>query len=89
MPQGSVLDPVLFNALPLPIIGADVDIYADDKTVHAGSKDCKTVENKLQHGASGFKCWSMSNKMYINIPETIYMIIGSRQNINRNEAIEI
>ena len=73
MPQDSVLGPVLFllfnNDLPLFTTGADVDIYAHDTTVHAASKDCKTVENKPQNGASGFKCWCMSNTMYINIPK--------------------
>ena len=93
MPQGSVLGPVLFLLfiinLLLCAIGVDVDIYAEDTTVHATSKDCKTVKNKLQNGASGFKCWCMSNEMYINISKTTCMTLGSRQTLNHNEAIEI
>ena len=66
------MGPVLFlffiNDLPLFTIGADADIYADDTTEHAASKNRKTVENKLQNGAFGFKCWCLSNKMNITIP---------------------
>ena len=58
-------------------------------TLHAASKVCKTVENKLQNGATGFKCWCMSDKMYIDIPKTTCMALGSRRNLNNNDTIEI
>ena len=69
--------------------GTEVDLYADDSTMHAANKDVKLVEIKLQCGATGFFCWCRSNKMHVCILKTAYMTLASRQNLRREDHIEI
>ena len=61
VPQGSVSGPVLFllfiNDLHLFTKETDVDIYADDTTIHAAQKERKIAETRLHIGASGFRNW--------------------------------
>lgn len=93
VPQGSVLGPILFilfiNDLPLFTSETDVDIYADDTTLHSANKNIALLRSQLQNGASGFIDWCLSNDMYVNIPKTVYMTLGSRQNLSRIEQIEL
>ena len=92
VPQGSVLGPILFllfiNNLPLYTQDADVDIYADDTTEYS-STNVIILENTLQNGANGFLSWCKSNKMFINILKTLFMLLGSRQNLMRTEQIKL
>ena len=73
VPQGPVSGPVLFlifiNDLPLFTKETDVDIYADDTTIHTAQKERKIAETRLRIGASGFRNWCSLNKMYINMPK--------------------
>ena len=93
MPQGSVLGPVLFlifiNDLPLFTEGANVDIYADDTTMHVADKDRVKIEKSLQQGANGFKRWCTSNNMLINANKTTLMTLGARQNLSRIETVHV
>ena len=93
VPQGSVLGPVLFllfiNDLPLFTNETEVDIYADDTTMHTANVEYKNVEKDLQRGASGFQGWCKANKMYINVSKTTCMALGWRQNLSRIEASDI
>lgn len=75
--------------MPLFTSEVCVDVYADDTTMHAASKNYKTVENKLQVGANGFKNWCRTNKMYIHLQKTMQMTIGTRRNLTRTEQIKV
>ena len=83
--------PALFllfiNDLPLYTQDTDVDIYADDTTVHSSNKKAIIIESTLQNGANGFMSWCTSNNKFIYILKTVYMMIGSRQNLVRTEQI--
>ena len=75
--------------MPLFTNETEVDIYADDTTMHTANIEYKNVEKDLQRGASGFQGWCKANKMYINVLKTTCMALGSRQNLSRIEALDI
>ena len=75
--------------MPLFTNETEVDIYADDTTMHTANIEYKNVEKDLQRGASGFQGWCKANKMYINVSKTTCMALGSRQNLSRIEALDI
>ena len=93
VPQGSVLGPVLFllfiDGMPLFTNGTEVDLNIDDSTMLAATKDEKIVELKLQSGANGLFCWCRSNQMHVHIQKIAYTTLASRQNLRREDHIEI
>ena len=78
-----------FHILILFIPEAYVDIYADDTTVHTSNKDTNIIKSKLQVSSNDFKLYCIQNKMFVHLGKTLFMLIGSRQNISLNESIQI
>ena len=65
--------------MPLFVKEENVDLYADDTTVHASNKDTKIVESKLQFAATDFKSYRAQNKTYIHVGKASVMLIGTRK----------
>ena len=80
---------IFINDLPLFTEGANVDIYADDTTMHVADKDRVKIEKSLQQGANGFKRWCTSNNMLINAHKTSLITLGARQNLSRIETVHV
>ena len=93
VPQGSALGPVLFllfvNDLPLFINETYLELYADDTTVHYASKNKIILRRKLQMDANGFFNWCISNYMHVHLQKTSLMWIGTWQNLQHLDSLEI
>ena len=85
VPQGSILGPLLFllyiNDLPMVIKHTDLDIYADDSTLHTADKHISHIETKLQTDLNFIQTWCEKNNMSINPTKTTTMLIGSQHRI--------
>ena len=83
VPQGSILDPLLFilyiNDLPIFMKNCCTDLYADDSTLHLSGNCYQTLQSKVQEDLHGVEAWCNDNNMFINKNKTKYMIIGTKQ----------
>jgi len=85
VPQGSILDPVLFllfvNDMPLHVQKSTMDISADDTTL-SSSSDWKTTQHlnqTLSLQLSEVERWARGNKMYMNMQKTkALLVMGKR-----------
>jgi exonuclease III len=82
VPQGSVLGPLLFtlyiNDLPL-YIQADIEMFADDTTIHTSNVNLKQLMPSLQQSANTLMKWTELNHMAIHPQKTKFMLITTRQ----------
>ena len=90
VPQGSVLGPLLFilfiNGLPLHIKHSNIDIFADDATLHNSSKDIHNINNDLQMDVNNVLQWCKQNNMVLNENKTKGVLIGTSQRLSRCQS---
>ena len=85
VPQGSILGPLLFgiyiNDMPLCLANTDVDIdmFADDSTLHTTGNNTQDIEQKLQASIHDVSLWCQENLMALHPLKTKSMLITSRQ----------
>ena len=93
VPQGSILGPVLFliyiNDLAYASNNMNVDLYADDSTLHESGFDLTSVENSLQIKLYDVNKWCKNNNMAINPTKTTCMIIGSKYRLKNKPTLNL
>ena len=81
VPQGSILDPLLFltfiNDLPNCLVNSKADLYADDTQVYTASHNISELEIKLNKDLAEIEVWLCANRLQVNITKTEYMLIGT------------
>ena len=87
VPQGSILGPLLFliyiNDLPLHVKQSNMDLYADDSTLHFHDKNIEKINSILQNDLNAIQSWCNNNSMKINAQKTKCMKLGSKQKLKQ------
>ena len=93
VPQGSILGPLLFliyvNDLPHVVSKCTVNLYADDVTIYATSRDASTVTGCLNHDLDSIASWINANQLKMNIGKTQLMTLGGRASQAMCQAINV
>ena len=72
------------------MVFSDVYQYADDTLMFYCNSNLPTLEKKLQDDIDSIVHWLISNKLWINVSKTEFMLIGSRQRIgHQHMAVNI
>ena len=86
VPQGSILDPILFllfiNDLPSAAQHSTVDIYVDDTTLTLSSdvtKGLTAMSSALQQDLDDVSRWSAANKMVTNAAKTKCRLVTGKR----------
>ena len=92
VPQGSILDPLLFLIYINDMCQAtncDLLLYADDSCLTVTHKDIKVIEDTLNSNLSSLCDWLVDNKLSIHLGKTESILFGTRHlpsKANKHEA---
>ena len=91
IPQGSILGPLLFilhiNDLPAGLKHCKVSMYADDTLLYCAGTDINDICTKVNEDLEYVKTWLDQNKLSLNIEKSEFMLLGTRNRLNKiNES---
>ena len=82
-----VLGPLLFNLcindLPSCLQTTNASMYADDTNLSCKGQSSADIEYKLNCDLDNFQKWLISNKLTLNLKKTDFMIIRSKQRLDK------
>ena len=80
VPQGSTLGPLLFilyiNDMSNPLCNLKTVHFADDSTLHVSMNKNEDIAPQINAELAIINTWLISNKLYLNIDKTKYMIFS-------------
>ena len=92
IPQGSIVGPILFslfcNDLPSHLDVESV-IYADDTHLLDQPQNLAALKARIENTLSIMQNWYRLNSLKMNPQKTEFMMIGSRQNIQKTEGFHL
>ena len=92
VPQGSILEPLLFliyvNDMP-GVIGNKLLLYTGDSAILVADKDISTVENALQTDLQIISEWLIDNKLSLHLGKTESILFGSKSRLRSRSNLNI
>ena len=74
---------IYINDLALEALKCNLDMYADDDTLHSSDVSIKCIEPNLQHDLTIVDKWCTLNNMAINPCITVCMTIGPQRKLSK------
>ena len=82
VPQGSILGPLLFliyiNDILLSSDSINIDLYADDSTIHHTDYTISDIENRLQCNLNEINHWCKQNNMSLHPGKSKCMLLSTK-----------
>ena len=83
VPQGSVLDPLLFliyiNDLPRATKKLKSILFADDTTMYTSHKSIRDLADKMSEELLHIRTWLIENSLTLNVNKTYYIVFTRRK----------
>ena len=80
---------IYVNDLPQCLDKARPRLFADDTNLTASSETITDVESIMNSELANLKEWLISNKLSLNVAKTEFMVIGSKQMLNKTKDTEV
>ena len=82
VPQGSVLEPLLFilysNDIPHSLTYCKAIMFADDTTVYLSGENITELFSNMNHDLTQLNDWFRANKLSLNVSKTNYVIFKKK-----------
>jgi len=80
---------IYINDLALEALKCNLDMYADDGTLHSSDVSIKSIEPNLKHDLTIVDKWCTLNNMAINPSKTVCMTIGPQRKLSKLNKLSL